>query len=222
MAGVTAAAYAEHRDANRRDRPERLRSGRYQAAPGARVWIEQADGRQRPRGNPAVEDPMVPRAVARRLEAIEEQAVWDGAEGFRPGRRPHAARPAGRERGMKEGRGWIGEAEVSGYVASMDRTRRREVLRQRVTDGRRWRRLGQWRRAGVRDHGVLTHPATGVGPGGGIAPVRAHRVLPHGREEGFARAGPPRLTGRSFLTRVADDGVRGGAREADAQKSMGV
>jgi len=38
--GVTARSYAEHLDENLRDLHERLRSGRYQAAPVERVWIE--------------------------------------------------------------------------------------------------------------------------------------------------------------------------------------
>jgi RNA-directed DNA polymerase len=50
--GVTAEAYAEHLDEHLRALHERLRSGRYQAAPVARVWIEKADGSQRPIGTP--------------------------------------------------------------------------------------------------------------------------------------------------------------------------
>jgi RNA-directed DNA polymerase len=37
--GVTATQYAEHLDENLRDLHDRLRSGRYQAAPVVRVWI---------------------------------------------------------------------------------------------------------------------------------------------------------------------------------------
>jgi Retron-type reverse transcriptase len=62
--GVTAQTYAEHLDENLRDLPERLRSGRYQAAPVERVWIEKDDGGQRPIGTPAFEDKIVQRAVA--------------------------------------------------------------------------------------------------------------------------------------------------------------
>jgi hypothetical protein len=66
---VTAEADAEHRDDNRRDLQERLRSGRSQAAPVERVWGAKEDGRQRPRGPPAFAATMVQRAVAMRLEA---------------------------------------------------------------------------------------------------------------------------------------------------------
>jgi RNA-directed DNA polymerase len=123
---------------------------------------------------------------------------------------------------MQEGSGWIVDADVSGYVDSIDRTRRREVLRQRVNDGRIWRLIGKWRRAGVMDHGVLTHPETGVVQGGVISPVLANIFLHHVLDEWFEREVQPRLKGRSFLTRVADDFVIGCELEADAQKIMGV
>ena len=77
--GVTAQHYAEHLDENLRDWHERLRHGCYQAAPVERVWIEKDDGGQRPIGQPTFEDKMVQRAVAMRLEAIDEQDFYDGS-----------------------------------------------------------------------------------------------------------------------------------------------
>jgi RNA-directed DNA polymerase len=77
--GVTAQTYAEHLDENLRDLHERLRSGRYQAAPVERVWLEKDDGGQRPIGKPAFEDKIVQRAVAMLLEAVYEQDFYDGS-----------------------------------------------------------------------------------------------------------------------------------------------
>jgi retron-type reverse transcriptase len=92
--GVTATQDAEHREENRRALHERLRSGRDQAAPVERVWIETDEGGQRPIGQPAFEDKIVQRAVAMLLEAIDAQDFRDGSDGFRPGRSPHQARHA--------------------------------------------------------------------------------------------------------------------------------
>ncbi len=50
--GVTAQEYAEHLDENLHDLHERLRSGGYQAPPVERVWLDKADGGQRPIGKP--------------------------------------------------------------------------------------------------------------------------------------------------------------------------
>jgi retron-type reverse transcriptase len=103
LEGVTARAYPVDRDENRRDWHARLRSGRSQAVPVARVWSEKDDGGQRPIGKPAFEGKRVPRAVARLLEAIDERDVYDRSYGFRRGRSPHDARHERRARGMMEG-----------------------------------------------------------------------------------------------------------------------
>jgi RNA-directed DNA polymerase len=121
--GVTAQAYAEHLAEHLRDLHERLRSGRSQAPPGARVWLEKADGGQRPIGTPTFEDKIVQRAVAMRWEALDEQDFDDGSSGFRQGRSPHDALHELRERCMNEGSGWMVDADVSGYFASLDQTR---------------------------------------------------------------------------------------------------
>jgi group II intron reverse transcriptase/maturase len=156
------------------------------------------------------------------LEAIYEQDFLDCSYGFRPGRSPHAALHELRERCMNEGMGWIGDADVSGYFDSIDRTCLREVLRKRVNDGSILRLIGKWLRAGVMEHGELTHPETGVVQGGVISPVLANIFLHHVLDEWFEREVQPRLKGRSFLTRFADDFVIGCELEADAQKIMGV
>jgi retron-type reverse transcriptase len=51
---VTADEYAEHLEENLCDLHERLRSGRYQAPPVERVWLDKEDGRKRPIGKPTV------------------------------------------------------------------------------------------------------------------------------------------------------------------------
>jgi RNA-directed DNA polymerase len=220
--GVTAQQYAEHLDENLRDLHERLRSGRYQAAPVERVWIEKADGGQRPIGKPTFEDKIVQRAVAMLREAIYEQDFYDGSYGFRPGRSPHEALHELRERCMHEGIGWIVDADVSGYFDSIDRTRLREALRHRVNDGRILRLIGKWLRAGVMEDGVLNHPDTGVVQGGTISPILANIFLHQVLDAWFEHEVQPRLKGRSFLIRFADDFVIGCELEVDARRIMAV
>jgi len=203
--GVTAPPYAADLDEPLRDLPERLRSGRYQAPPVERVWSEPDDGKQRPLGKPTCEDTIVQRAGALLLAAIEEPAFWDGSYGFRPGRSPHDALHELRERCRTEGLSGIVDADVRGDFDSMDRTRLREGRRQRVKDGRRWRLIGQWLRAGGMEDGALPHPETGVVQGGGISPGFATICLHHGLEAGVERDVRPRRTGRSILLRFADD-----------------
>src|SRR5256885_6577065 len=156
------------------------------------------------------------------LEAIDEQDFQDSSYGFRRGRSPHEALHELRQRCMREGIGWIVDADVSGYFDSIDRTRLREVLRQRVNDGSILRLIGKWLRAGVMEEGVLTHPETGVVQGGVISPVLANVVLHDVLDAWFEREVRPRMQGRCFLIRFADDFVIGCELEADARKIMAV
>jgi RNA-directed DNA polymerase len=220
--GVTAKLYAEHLDENLHDLHERLRNGRYQAVPVVRVWIEKEDGGSRPIGKPAFEDKIVQRTVAMLLEAIYEQDFSDSSYGFRPGRSPHDALRDLRTQCMTRGIGWIVDADVSGYFDNIDRAHLREVLRLRVNDGGIMRLIGKWLRAGVMEDGVLYHPETGVVQGGVISPVLANIFLHHVLDEWFEQVVEPRLKGRSFLTRFADDFVIGCELEADSRRIMAV
>ena len=108
------------------------------------------------------------------------------------------------QRCRREGIGWIVDADVRGYFESIDRTRLREVLRQRGKDGRGWRLMGKWLRAGVMEESVLTHPETGVVQGGVLSPIRANRFLHQVLDAWVEQAVRPRLKGRGFLIRFAD------------------
>ena len=123
---------------------------------------------------------------------------------------------------MQEGIGWIVDADVSGYFDSIDRTRLQEVLRQRVNDGRIRRLIGKWLRAGVMEDGEWHHPETGVVQGGVISPVLANIFLHHVLDEWVEREVRPRMKGRCFLLRFADDFVIGCELETDARKIMTV
>lgn len=122
---------------------------------------------------------------------------------------------------MTEGSGGIVEADVRGYFDRLDRARRREVLCQRGNDGSLVRLIGKWLRAGGMEVGVRTHPETGVVPGGVMAPVLANVCLHHVLEEWVAREGRPRMQGRCFLLRLAEDLVIG-CEAAAARRSMAV
>jgi hypothetical protein len=84
------------------------------------------------------------------------------------------------------------------------------------------RLIGKWLRAGVWEAGVLNHPDTGVVQGGTISPVLANIFLHQVLEAWCEQEVQPRLKGRSFLIRCADDCVIGCALEADARTIMAV
>ncbi len=219
---VTAKQYADNLDDNLRDLHERLRNNRYVAPPVERVWIEKEDGKKRPIGKPCFEDKIVQRAVVMILEAIFEHDFHGFSHGFRKGHSQHQALHELREQCRKLNIAWIVDADVSGFFDNLDWGHLREFIQQRVSDGGILRLLGKWLHAGVLESGELTYPDKGAPQGGVISPmvsnVFLHRVL----DEWFVKDVYPRMQGRCFVTRFADDFIIGFELEADAHRVMEV
>jgi group II intron reverse transcriptase/maturase len=205
------------------DLRDRAKSGTDPAPPVRRGPIPQGTGSEtRPIGIPTVEDKVLQRAVVRALETISEQDFRDCSYGFRPGRSAHQALDAGWQQAMDMGGCWIVEVDIRKFFATLDHAHRRELLKQRVRDGGVLRRIGKWLNAGVLEEGTLTFPDAGTPPGGVLSPLLANVYLPYVRDVWFAREGQPRLKGRSFLVRYADDFVMGFAWEGDARRVLEV
>jgi len=219
---VTATQYAEHLDDNLRDLHERLRDNRYVAPPVERVWIEKEGGKKRPRGKPCVEDKSVQRAVVMSLEAIFEPDFHAFSQGFRKGHSPHQALHEWREQCRTWHINWRVDAEVSGFFDHLDWGFLRECIQQRVKDGGILRLIGKWLHAGVLEAGALTHPDKGTPQGGVASPLLANVFLHQVLDEWVVKDVQPRLKGRCFVTRVADDFIIGCELEADARRVMAV
>lgn len=219
---VTAKQYAEQLDENLRDLHERIHTGRYRATPVERVWLDKADGSQRPIGKLVLEDKIVQRAVGTILEAIYEQDFYDFSFGYRPERNPHQALHLLREQSMNLNIGWIIDADIKGFFDSIDHNQLRDVLRLRVNDGQIIRLLGKWLNAGVLEDGSLSYPEQGTPQGGVISPLLANIFLHHVLDDWFVHEVQPRMKGRCFLIRFADDFVIGCELETDARRVMKV
>jgi group II intron reverse transcriptase/maturase len=214
--------YAEHLDDNLWDLHERLRDNRYVAPPVERVGIEKDDGKKRPIGKPCFEDKIVQRAVVMILAAIVEPDFQAYSHGFRKGHRPHQALHELRKQCRTLHINWRVDADVSGLFDNLDWSHLREFIQQRVSDGGILRLMGKWLHAGVLEAGTLMHPDKGTPQGGVISPILANVFLHHVLDEWCVKDVPPRMQGRCFLSRLADDCIIGCECEADARRSMDV
>jgi RNA-directed DNA polymerase len=222
MDQVTAKQYAENLDENLRELHERLRDNRYVAPPVERVWIEKEDGKKRPIGKPCFEDKIVQRAVVMILEAIFEPDFHAFSHGFRKGHSQHQALHELREQCRKLNITWIVDADVSGFFDTLDWGHLRAFMQQRVKDGGILRLIGKWLHAGVLEAGALSYPDKGTPQGGVVSPILANVFLHHVLDEWFVKEVQPRMQGRCFVTRFADDFIIGFALEADAHRVMDV
>jgi RNA-directed DNA polymerase len=220
---VTAEEYASKLDENLRSLLDRAKSGdHYRAPPVRRVHIPKGKDSTRPIGIPTFEDKVLQRAVLMVLEAVYEQDFLDCSYGFRPGRSAHDALQALWSALMAMGGGWVLEADIESFFDSVDRTKLREVLSQRIRDGVLIRLIGKWMRAGVMEGGVVHHPESGTPQGGVISPLLANIYLHDALDVWFEREVKPRLRGRATLVRFADDFVMVFETKADAERVKAV
>jgi group II intron reverse transcriptase/maturase len=221
--GQTAADYAAHLPDNLRSLLERAKSGTYRAPAVRRVHIPKGTGPEtRPIGIPTFEDKVLQRAVVMVLEAVYEQDFLNCSYGFRPGRSAHQALDALWQQTMTGRGGWIVEVDIRKFFDTLDHAQLRELLRQRIRDGVLLRLIGKWLNAGVLEDGNLMFPAAGSPQGGVISPLLANIYLHYVLDVWFEREVKPRLQGRAFLIRYADDFVIGFACEEDAVRVLEV
>jgi len=132
----------------------------------------------------------------------EGQAIWKGAMGMKGG--------------------WVIEVDIRRFFDALDHGQVREILSQRVRDGVVVRLIGKWLNAGILEGGEVTYPEAGTPQGGVISPLLANVYLHHVLDGWWAKDVQPRMKGRTFLVRYADDFVMGFEHKGDAERVMEV
>ena len=221
--GVTAAHYEAELEANLTGLLERFKSGRYRAPAVRRMHLEKpGTSKTRPIGIPTLEDKILQRAVLMVMEAVYEEDFLDCSYGFRPGRGAHQALDALWRGLMELGGGWVIDLDIENFFASVDWGHLRSFLDRRVRDGVIRRAIGKWLNAGVMEAGELSYPQRGTPQGGVISPMLSNVYLHEVLDEWFEHEVKPRLRGRAFEVRYADDAVLVFEHEDDARRVLGV
>jgi group II intron reverse transcriptase/maturase len=219
---VTAAEYAENLEENLGSLCARLKWGTYVAPPVERVWIDKENGKQRPIGKPTFEDKIVQRAVSMVLQVIYDVNFHDFSHAFRKGHSQHQAIHELRENCLKLNIGWIVSADITGLFDNIDHGLLQEFIRRRVIDGGILRLIGKWLNAGVFENGEISYPERGTPQGGVVSPVLSNIFLHYVLDDWFVEQVKPRMKGRCFLIRFADDFIIGCELESDARRIMEV
>ncbi|MCE9683514.1 group II intron reverse transcriptase/maturase [Halomonas alkalisoli] len=221
--GQTADDFASDFEANIQRLLEEAKSGRYRAPPVRRVHIPKGDGRTpRPIGIPTFEDKVLQRAVVALLEPLYEHDFLDGSYGFRPRRSAHQAIKSVWDGLSSMGGGWVIDLDIQAFFDTIDHQHLRAFLQQRVRDGVILRLIGKWLKAGVLEAGQWQKGEMGSPQGGVISPMLANVYFHYVLDEWFEKDVKPRLRGRAFEVRFADDAILAFSNEADARKVLEV
>ncbi|MCD4804096.1 MAG: group II intron reverse transcriptase/maturase, partial [Desulfobacterales bacterium] len=145
---------------------------------------------------------------------------YDFSHGFRSGHSQHKALSELREKCINLNINWILSADITGLFDNIPHNLLRETIRLRVNDGGILRLIGKWLNAGVAEGGDIIYPEKGTPQGGVISPVLSNIFLHYVLDEWFVKEVEPRMKGKCFLIRYADDFIIGFQLESDAKRIM--
>jgi group II intron reverse transcriptase/maturase len=202
----------------------RAKSGTYRVPPARRVYIPKAGSttETRPLDISSFEDKVFQRAVLMVLQPVYEQDFMDCSYAYRPGRSTLGALEALRRQVQWIRGGWILEVDITNCFGSIDLTRMLNFLSLRLRDKALLRLIGKWLKAGVVENGHVTRRDKGLAQGGVLSPTLANVFLHYVLDVWFERELKPRLIGRSFMIRYADDIILGFAGKDDARRVFDV
>jgi group II intron reverse transcriptase/maturase len=201
---------------------DEFKSGSYKAPSIRRVYIPKGKTGKRPLGIPTIEDKVLQSGVRKVLEPVYEEIFKDFSYGFRPHRSCHRAIDSLFHKVSFGGMRYIIDADIQDYFGSINHGILREFLDHRVKDGVIRKMLDKWLKAGILEEKQMSYPKAGTPQGGIISPLLSNIFLHYVLDVWFSEDIQPRLKGKSFIVRYADDFVLGFENAEDANRVMEV
>jgi group II intron reverse transcriptase/maturase len=206
---VTWQEYEQGVEARIQDLHGRVHRGAYRAKPSRRMYIQKADGRQRPLGIAALEDKIVQQAVVTVLNAIYEEDFIGFSYGFRPGKGAHDALDALTAGIVWKKVDWILDADVRGFFDNLSHEYLMQLIQKRVGDPRILRLIQKWLKAGVSEDGEWSETTVGVPQGAVASPLLANIYLHYVLDQWVVWWRKRYAYGDLIIVRYADDFVIG-------------
>ena len=216
--GVTWEAYGEDLENKLQDLHNRLHKGSYRPQASKRIWIEKADGTQRPIGISALEDKIVQQALVWIIQSIYEIDFLGFSYGFRPSRSQHDALDAVYVAVTEKKVSWVLDADIKGFFDTISHDWLMKFLSHRIVDGKLLRLVKQTLTAGVDEAGQWTRTEVGTPQGAVISPLLANIYLHYVLDLWVQQWRTRRARGNIYIVRYADDFVVGFQYQSDGKQ----
>lgn len=142
--------------------------------------------------------------------------------GFRRGRSQHQAIHRMRENCRTQNIHWIISADITGLFDNINHELLKDHVRLKINDGRIIQLIGKWMNAGVMEEDRISYPDKGTPQGGVASPLLSNIFLHYVLDDWFVKTVVPRMKGKCFIIRWADDFIIGCESKADATRIMDV
>ena len=202
---VTWKEYGENLDENLKDLVARMKAKRYKPQPAKRVYIPKDEHSKRPLGLPSLEDKIVQKGIACILEAIYEADFLDCSYGFRPGRNCHQALNAVDKTIMTKPVNHVIDANIKGFFDNVSHEWLIKFLQVRISDPSFLLLIRRFLKAGYVDARQFVETERGTPQGGNLSPILSNVFLHYVLDLWFKKRVKPRIEGRCYLVRYADD-----------------
>jgi len=218
--GVTWREYEQGLEERIVDLHGRIHRGAYRATPSKRVYIEKADGKQRPLGIPSLEDKIVQHAVRTVLQYIYEEDFVGFSYGFRPHRSQHQALDALYVAITEKRLNWVLDADIAGCFDNIDRDWLVKFIEHRVGDKRLVQLIQKWLHAGIIEGTDWSDNGKGTPQGAVLSPLLANVFLHYVFDLWINLWRKVHARGDCVVVRYADDFVVGFEHESDARACL--
>jgi group II intron reverse transcriptase/maturase len=156
------------------------------------------------------------------LSAIYEQDFYECSYGFRYERGAQEAHDEVGRVICTQGTDYVLEIDIASYFDSIVRELLMAMIERRISDASILQLIRKWINVGVIDEGRLLVSDTGTGQGQIISPLLANVYLHAVLDEWFEKEVKPRLKGKAFEVRYADDAVLLFEYREDAERVLEV
>src|SRR6266550_6681861 len=218
--GVRWGEYQEGLEDRLADLHSRIHRGTYRAQPVRRVYIEKADGRQRPLGIASLEDKIVQHGLVTILNEIYEEDFKGFSYGFRPGREPQQALDALNVAITRKRVNWILDADIKGFFDHVGHDWLIKFLKKRIADPRVLHLIQKWLKVGALEGGEWSATEEGTPQGAVASPLLANVYLHYAFDQWVEVWRKKIAKGDMIVVRYADDLVVGFQHRTEAERFL--